>query len=273
MPNIPSQFWPESAFKLSCLEECRVYVGNLSWQATWRESWFVNGYAWSLHVPFVEQVICNKLSCSSAKDLKDHCRAVGEAMKRIEPLRPFEPSIYSQVRRADVAGDLDGNPKGESLKKAKTQIARQAHRPELRGAGYGIVEFASPEEAYRYRTKNQGAGENCLWKFVFRKCEDGRRFKGTLTRFLVHDANAEAQAAVEQLTGTDLLGRKGKETEKLRQKLILLCSFCFWVVFLLRLVVVGPFTGREIFVREDREHKPQGFQILIHKSPHWLWAS
>eukprot|EP00913_Durusdinium_trenchii_P001764 g1634.t1 len=106
-------------------------------------------------------------------------------MKRIEPLRPFEPSIYSQVRRADVAGDLDGNPKG-----------------------YGIVEFASPEEA---------------------------------------------QAAVEQLTGTDLLGRKGKETEKLRQKLILLCSFCFWVVFLLRLVVVGPFTGREIFVREDRE--------------------
>ncbi|CAK9033433.1 unnamed protein product [Durusdinium trenchii] len=81
-------------------KECRVYVGNLSWQATWR-------------------------------DLKDHCRAVGE------------------VRRADVAGDLDGNPKG-----------------------YGIVEFASPEEA---------------------------------------------QAAVEQLTGTDLL-------------------------------------GREIFVREDREH-------------------
>ncbi|CAK9033456.1 unnamed protein product [Durusdinium trenchii] len=72
-------------------KECRVYVGNLSWQATWR-------------------------------DLKDHCRAVGE------------------VRRADVAGDLDGNPKG-----------------------YGIVEFASPEEA---------------------------------------------QAAVEQLTGTDLLGRE-----------------------------------------------------------------
>ncbi|CAJ1423856.1 unnamed protein product [Effrenium voratum] len=37
-------------------QDCRVYVGNLSWQATW-------------------------------KDLKDHCRAVGEAGPKHEALR------------------------------------------------------------------------------------------------------------------------------------------------------------------------------------------